>query len=49
MCETIEMTKPCKMKEKNRERQISTVNDCRDTGDTAGDAETCSNTPEFPP
>jgi hypothetical protein len=38
MCETIEMTKPCKMKEKYRERQKSTVNDCRDT---AGDAETC--------
>lgn len=34
------------MKEKNRERQKSTVNDCRDT---AGDAETCCNTPEFPP
>lgn len=28
----------CKMKEKNRKRQKSTVNDC---GDIAGDAETC--------
>jgi hypothetical protein len=28
------------MKEKNRERQKSTVNKCRDT---AGDAETCCN------
>jgi hypothetical protein len=48
MCETIEITKAngLKMKEKNRERQKSTVNDCRDT---AGDAETCCNTPEFPP